>query len=102
MVKRSLQANGLGLAFGCLFLASLVGQALAGAGQYNEVRALEGLDQISLWQYVRTSDFAVDIAENWQSEYLQFTLFILATVWLVQRGSPESKRLDEVGRGTDE
>ncbi len=31
--------------------------------------------------------------ENWQSEYLQFTLFILATVWLVQRGSPESKPL---------
>ena len=32
--------------------------------------------------------------ENWQSEYLQFTLFILLTVWLVQRGSPESKQLD--------
>ncbi len=29
--------------------------------------------------------------ENWQSEYLQFTLYIFATVWLVQRGSPESK-----------
>jgi uncharacterized protein DUF6766 len=29
--------------------------------------------------------------ENWQSEYLQFSLFILATIWLLQRGSPESK-----------
>jgi hypothetical protein len=35
--------------------------------------------------------------ENWQSEFLQFTLFILATVWLVQKGSNESKRLDSVG-----
>ena len=29
--------------------------------------------------------------ENWQSEFLQFFLFIGATVWLVQKGSNESK-----------
>ena len=40
--------------------------------------------------------------ENWQSEYLQFTLFILATVWLLQRGSPESKELDKAGGESDE
>lgn len=39
-----------------------------------------------------SSDFLVDVAENWQSEFLQFFLFILATVWLIQRGSPESKK----------
>ena len=37
--------------------------------------------------------------ENWQSEYLQFTLYILATVWLLQRGSPESKEIGQGGRG---
>jgi hypothetical protein len=35
--------------------------------------------------------------ENWQSEFLQFSLFILATVWLIQRGSPESKEPDKAG-----
>ena len=40
--------------------------------------------------------------ENWQSEFLQFTLFILATVWLVQKGSNESKRLEHVGLETKE
>ena len=40
--------------------------------------------------------------ENWQSEYLQFTLFILLTVWLLQRGSPESKDLGKAGRESDE
>jgi len=40
--------------------------------------------------------------ENWQSEYLQFTLFILLTVWLLQRGSPESKELHKGGRESDE
>ena len=39
--------------------------------------------------------------ENWQSEYLQFTLFIFATVWLVQNGSPESKPLDQTGTESD-
>lgn len=39
--------------------------------------------------------------ENWQSEYLQFTLYILATVWLLQRGSPESKELDAAGSESD-
>jgi hypothetical protein len=39
--------------------------------------------------------------ENWQSEYLQFSLFILATIWLLQRGSPESKELDKAGRESD-
>jgi hypothetical protein len=40
--------------------------------------------------------------ENWQSEYLQFTLFILLTVWLLQRGSPESKELHKAGRESDQ
>jgi hypothetical protein len=38
-----------------------------------------------------SSDFGQAVMENWQSEYLQFTLFVFATVWFVQKGSPESK-----------
>ena len=49
-----------------------------------------------------SSSFAVDVSENWQSEYLQFFLYIGGTVCLVQRGSPESKKVDEVGRESDE
>ena len=40
--------------------------------------------------------------ENWQSEFLQFTLFIAATIWLVQKGSNESKKLEDDGLETDE
>src|SRR5688500_16280839 len=40
--------------------------------------------------------------ENWQSEFLQFTLFILATVWLVQKGSNESKPLEDAGIESDQ
>jgi hypothetical protein len=57
---------------------------------------------LSFWAYVTSAEFAVDVTENWQSEFLQFALYVFGTVWLVQRGSPESKDLDEVGGGSDE
>src|SRR3712207_9470555 len=93
-VVRFLKENSLSLVFGALFLGSLVGQAFAGRAQLNAELHAEGLGRLTMWQYVTSSAFAVDVAENWPSEYLQFFLFILLTVWLLQRGSPESKELD--------
>ncbi|MBB5960246.1 hypothetical protein FHS29_006869 [Saccharothrix tamanrassetensis] len=101
-MKKFLRDNGLGLAFGVLFLGSLVGQAFSGNADVNARRLADGGDPIGLWQYVLSSDFAVDVAENWQSEYLQFFLFIFATVWLMQRGSNESKLADRLGPESDE
>jgi len=97
-----LRANALTLAFGFVFLATLVGQALSGVADFNAQQVANGLEQVSLLDYVTSSSFGVDVMENWQSEYLQFTLFILLTVWLLQRGSPESKELDKAGRESDE
>ena len=48
-----------------------------------------------------SSSYAADVTENWQSEYLQFFLYVVATVWLVQRGSTESKKVGEEGPGDD-
>jgi hypothetical protein len=101
-VKRFLRDNGLGLVFGLLFLLALVGQAFAGHADYNQQQLAENLEPVSLGRYITSASFAVDVAENWQSEYLQFFLFIFLTVWLVQKGSPESASLDNVGRETDE
>jgi hypothetical protein len=101
-VKRFLRANSLGLVFGVLFLLVLVGQAVAGHADFNQQQLTEGLPPISFWRYVSSASFGVDVAENWQSEYLQFALYIFLTVWLVQRGSPESKKLGEEGRETDQ
>jgi hypothetical protein len=101
-VRRVLRQNGLGLFFGSIFLASLVGQALVGHADFNHQQTAHHDDPISLGRYVASSAFMVDVLENWQSEYLQFTLFILGTVWLVQRGSPESKELHKAGPESDE
>ncbi|MFI9009306.1 DUF6766 family protein [Actinosynnema sp. NPDC053489] len=101
-MRRFLRDNGLGLAFGLLFLVTLVGQAFAGNADLNNRRLADGGDPIGFARYVTSSDFAVDVAENWQSEYLQFFLYIFATVWLVQRGSAESKTPERLGAESDE
>jgi hypothetical protein len=97
-----LRANALSLAFGAVFLATLVGQALSGVADYNAQQVANGLEPASLLEYVTSSSFGVDVMENWQSEYLQFFLYIFATVWLVQRGSTESKKPGEEGTESDE
>ncbi len=101
-MRRFLRENGLSLFFGLIFLLALVGQAIAGHAAFNNQQLSQGLQPTSLPAYLVSADFAADVTENWQSEYLQFLLYVFATVWLVQRGSPESKELDRVGRGSDE
>ena len=99
---RFVRDNSLSIAFLAIFLLSLAGQAIAGHGSFNHDQLLHHGSPISLGRYLTTSEFAADVAENWQSEYLQFTLYILGTVWLLQRGSPESKPLDQAGLESDE
>ncbi|WP_092808329.1 DUF6766 family protein [Rhodococcus globerulus] len=99
---RAVRNNSLAIFFGTIFVAALIGQALTGVAVYNSNQIASGLEQISTLQYVTSSSFAVDVTENWQSEYLQFFLYIYATVWLVQKGSPESKSLGRSGTESDE
>jgi hypothetical protein len=100
-VPAFLRHNGLGLFFGAIFLVTLIGQALVGHADFNHLQIAHHGEPLSLGRYVTSSDFGADVMENWQSEYLQFTLYILATVWLLQRGSPESKPLGEEGGQSD-
>jgi hypothetical protein len=93
--------NGIALFFGALLLGSLVGQSIAGYAQYNDDQVAHGGGTVGFGDYVTSGSFATDVMENWQSEFLQFSLFILATVWLVQRGSPESKDPDKAGRESE-
>jgi hypothetical protein len=89
--------NGLSLLFMSLFVVTLVGQTFAGHADYNHQLVSDGLDPISWTRYVSSSQFMVDVTENWQSEYLQFWLYLTATIWLLQKGSPESKELGTSG-----
>nr|BFE59709.1 hypothetical protein GCM10020063_042350 [Dactylosporangium thailandense] len=99
---RRLAGHSLGLVFGGLFLLALAGQALAGHAAFNAEQTTDGLPPVSLARYLTSASFAADVAENWQSEYLQFFLYIVLTVWLIQKGSLESKKPEEAGRESDE
>jgi len=101
-MRRWLHDNSLSLFFLVIFLAALVGQAIAGHTLHNENAMAHHSSTMSFWRYLHSSDFGNAVMENWQSEYLQFMLFMLATVWLVQRGSPESKPPGKEGPESDE
>jgi hypothetical protein len=105
---RRVRDHGLSLFFLTIFILSLAGQAIAGFHLYNEDEvehaALLGEtpETISFGRYLTSSHFAQAVTENWQSEYLQFALYAFATVWLIQRGSAESKEPGQEGRQSDE
>jgi hypothetical protein len=94
---RFIRQNSLSLFFLAIFLGSLFGHSIAGHNRFNEDRVAHHGQPISYGRYVTSSEFGREVMENWQSEFLQFTLYLMATIWLVQRGSPESK--PEEGRG---
>jgi hypothetical protein len=100
--RRWIFEQSLSLFFLALFLVSLVGQAIAGYYEFNDHQTQHEQPTVSLGGYVVSSDFGANMLENWQSEWLQFWVFALATVWLVQKGSNESKKLEDAGVETDE
>lgn len=100
-MRRAFRDNALSLCFLALFLLALAGQSVAGFLRTSEELAAHAAPPIGFGEYVTSSDFLVDVAENWQSEFLQFFLFIAATIWFVQRGSPESKKPGDEGPGSD-
>jgi uncharacterized protein DUF6766 len=101
-MRRFARENSLSLVFLGFFVLAVAGQAIAGWNEFNDEAAAHKEAAISLGRYLTSSSFGNALLENWQSEYLQFTLYILLTVWFVQRGSPESKELGKEGGESDE
>jgi len=99
-----LYENSLSLAFLVLFLASLLLHAAGGAREYNEDQAEHGSsERVTTLSYMATSRFWFESLQNWQSEFLSVGMMVLLTIWLRQKGSPESKPVDaphgQTGKG---
>jgi hypothetical protein len=91
---RIFRNNGLTLVLMALFLLTWAGQFFAGHHAHNEEQRQHGDAEVGLWQYVGSGHFWQATAENWESEFLQMAAFVLLTVFLYQKGSPESKDPD--------
>lgn len=76
---------------GLFFVTFLVGQVVAGRGEYNEERKKHGEAEMSYGEYLASPHFGEATAENWESEFFQMFVFVVATSFLYQKGSAESK-----------
>jgi hypothetical protein len=83
--------NSLGIAFGVLFLLSFVLHAVGGAQAYSAEQVAHGEPPVGVVRYLTTSTFWFQSFQNWQSEFVAVGSIVVLTVFLRQRGSPESK-----------
>jgi hypothetical protein len=93
-VIRLVRENGLVLAMLGLFAACMVGQILAGWSAWNEDQARQGATSVALTTYLGSGHFVSALFENWESEFLQMAMYVTLTIWLRQKGSPESKPME--------
>jgi hypothetical protein len=99
---RFVRDNGLALFFGFIFLCSTIAESVVGHSVFNQEQLMHGDETLSYVRYLLSSHFGEAMLENWQSEWLQMLMFALATIWLVQRGSAESKQPGDEGLQSDE
>ena len=100
-MPRFARENSLTIVMVGLFLVSLVGQVVAGWNVFNEDQRQHGEAAVGLIAYLTGPHFGEAVFENWESEFLQMGLFVLLTARLRQKGSPESKPLDEEPHESD-
>ena len=68
---------------------------MAGWAAYNETRLQNLQDPVTLVAYLGGPDFWARTLQNWQSEFLAVGSMIVLSVFLRQRGSPQSKPVGE-------
>src|SRR5687767_8243139 len=94
-MPRVIRQNGLSIVLGSLFLIFIVGQAVTGMYEYNNEQQQHGQPTVGFISYLNTPHFVEATMENWESEFLQMFFFVVLTAFLFQKGSAESKKLDE-------
>ncbi|MET0620674.1 MAG: DUF6766 family protein [Thermoanaerobaculia bacterium] len=88
-------ANSLTIALAFLFALSFGLHALGGAIHQNRERTRHGERPLGRLEYVATSQFWFESFQNWQSEFLAVGTLIVLSVFLRQKGSPQSKKVED-------
>jgi hypothetical protein len=89
-----LYQNSLSIAFGILFIASFWLHACGSLHNYNHEQQLEGKTLVTLGEYLGQSRFWYESFQNWQSEFIAVLSIVVLSIFLRQKGSPESKPVD--------
>ncbi len=101
-MKNALRDNGLTIALLLLFAGSMVGMTWSGHLAWNEDLRQHGAPTITLLAYLRSGQFLSALFENWESEFLQMSAYVIMTATLFQRGSAESRDPDQPERPNDD
>lgn len=97
-----LYENSLALAFASLFFLAFFLHAVGGVHEYNADRLEVGKPEITLWGYFASPRFWFESLQNWQSEFLAIASMVIFSIYLRQKGSPESKPVDAPHEQTGE
>ena len=89
-----LYENSLSIVFMLLFFISFVLHAAGGARETSEEKMEHGGAPVTIIEYVSSSKFWFESFQNWQSEFLSLGAMAVLSIYLRQRGSPESKPVD--------
>jgi hypothetical protein len=93
-MRRFLKEHSLSIVLFTLFFASLAAQTATGFRDYNNEQKEHGEKPIGFVSYLGSGHFGEALFENWESEFLQMSSYVLLTVWLRQKGSAESKKVE--------
>jgi hypothetical protein len=89
-----LYQNSLSLVFVLLFIISFSLHFYGSLIDYNEQQLQKRLPQENWREFFMNSKFWFESFQNWQSEFLAVASIVLLSIWLRQKGSPESKPVD--------
>jgi len=86
--------HSLTIALLILFLISFVLHFYGSIKNENEELTLKGLPPETFGQYIFSSRFWFESFQNWQSEFLSVFAIVVLSIFLRQKGSPQSKPVD--------
>lgn len=86
--------NSLSIVLFLLFFISFGLHAVGGAKEYNQEQIEHNQPAVSTGEFMTTSRFWFESFQNWQSEFLSIAAMVFLSVYLRQKGSPESKPVD--------
>jgi hypothetical protein len=90
----TLYENSLSIVLATLFLVCLMLHAWGSLRNYNEEQLLRGHPDVSLVEFLHEPRFWFESFQNWQSEFIAVLSIVLLSIFLRQKGSPQSKPVD--------
>jgi hypothetical protein len=90
----SLYKHSLSIAFAILFLVSFGMHFYGSMKEFNEEQKVKNEPPITAVEYISESRFWFESFQNWQSEFLAVASIVILSIWLREKGSPESKPVD--------